>query len=186
MPMTLGLPPPPPLSDSATHLHPQHLQTSTTIPPPPQTPCSKEMGLLIVDESQLVIPSSFLPLVSTPPVPPHSYLTSDLDNLIVLSFDIFYNPNLPGFSPLFPFVFYYVYKSCTVVDGTSVQNRRLDYPPEFAPSCSEVKDQTPKHHRTLLLGKGPGTLPSSRVLDTFDPNHSRAAGVTIIVVIEWT
>ncbi|KAF8322838.1 uncharacterized protein EI90DRAFT_3130754 [Cantharellus anzutake] len=74
---------------TATHLRPQHLWTSTIIPPPPWTPCSKEMGLLIVDESQLVIPSPFLP-----PVPPHSYLTSGLDNLIVLSFDIFYNPNL--------------------------------------------------------------------------------------------
>ncbi|KAF8343923.1 uncharacterized protein EI90DRAFT_3114572 [Cantharellus anzutake] len=61
-------------------------------------------------------------------------------------------------------------------------------PPEFAPSCSEVKDQTPKalpnigtallsellrlqslrsfSTSGLLLGKGPGTLPSLRVLDT--------------------
>ncbi|KAF8329746.1 uncharacterized protein EI90DRAFT_3125009 [Cantharellus anzutake] len=72
--------------------------SSTWLPGTPQVSSSEEMGLLVVDESQLVIPSSFLPPVSTPPVPSHSYLTSGPDNLIILSFDIFYNPNLPDYN----------------------------------------------------------------------------------------
>ncbi|KAF8329840.1 uncharacterized protein EI90DRAFT_3125103 [Cantharellus anzutake] len=62
--------------------------------------------LLVVGNPQLVYPSTFLLLVSTPPAPPVMYLqylpTPTLPPvtlfLIVLSFDIFYNPNIPDYN----------------------------------------------------------------------------------------
>ncbi|KAF8327372.1 uncharacterized protein EI90DRAFT_3127014 [Cantharellus anzutake] len=53
MPRALGLPPPLTLSHSTSHLHPHHLWTSATTPPPPQTSCSKEMDLLIVGKCHI-------------------------------------------------------------------------------------------------------------------------------------
>ncbi|KAF8333445.1 uncharacterized protein EI90DRAFT_3121703 [Cantharellus anzutake] len=78
-----------------------YLRTSPTTPPPPRTSCSKEMDLLVVGNSQLAHPPSLL-LVSAPLAPPVVYLrylpTPTLPPVmlffIVLSFDIFYNPNL--------------------------------------------------------------------------------------------
>ncbi|KAF8332793.1 uncharacterized protein EI90DRAFT_3122537 [Cantharellus anzutake] len=86
-----------------------YLWTSPTIPPPSQTSCSKDMDLghlLVVGNPQLVYPPSFLLLVSAPPAPPVVHLqylpTPTLPPvmlfLIVLSFDIFYNPNIPDYN----------------------------------------------------------------------------------------
>ncbi|KAF8331859.1 uncharacterized protein EI90DRAFT_3122952 [Cantharellus anzutake] len=83
-----------------------YLQTSPTTPPPPWTSCSKDMDLLVVGNPQLAYPPSFLLLVSAAPAPPVMYLqylptpTLPLVMLffIVLSFDIFYNPNLQDYN----------------------------------------------------------------------------------------
>ncbi|KAF8318343.1 uncharacterized protein EI90DRAFT_3133228 [Cantharellus anzutake] len=85
-----------------------YLRASPTTPPPPQTSCSKDMDLghlLVVGNPQVVYPPSFLLLVSTPLAPPVVYLrylptpTLPLVTLflIVLSFDISYNTNIPDY-----------------------------------------------------------------------------------------